>query len=97
MKTIILFAAASLALASPTFAESTETAMRHFASSAEGGDGVRRIGAETSVGDVRSAYQHFAESRSGGDGAGHLVISSSDGNLVAAAKARLDNGERGDN
>ena len=103
MKTLLLSAAAALALTGPVFADAASFADQHFAQSETGGDGVRYMG-QTRAGDVAYAIAHFAESRSGGDGPrvlvpgeGDVTVSTSNADLTALAKAKLSNGERGDN
>jgi len=104
MKTLLLSAAAALALAAPAFAQSpAQFAADHFAQSEDGGNGAR-LSAETSTGDVADAIEHFAESRDGGDGprvqvptSDDMVVSTSNSEAATYAAMKLDNGERGDN
>jgi hypothetical protein len=104
MKTLLLSAAAALALTAPAFAQSTaEFAAQHFAQSEDGGNGAR-LSAETSTGDVAYTIEHFAESRDGGDGprvqipaSDNMVVSTSNSQSATYAAMKLDNGERGDN
>lgn len=104
MKTLLLSAAAALALAGPVFADAQSFARQHFAQSEEGGDGVRHTG-PTRPGDLAFAIAHFAQSEDG-DGARArdtaaeargLILSTSNAGQTAFARAKLDNGERGDN
>lgn len=103
MKTLLLSAAAALALTAPVFADTAEIAARHFAQSAEGGDGARYSG-PTSAGNPGETIAHFAQSRSGGDGPRLLIPSDADGvmstsnsDLASFAAQHLHNDERGDN
>ena len=104
MKTLLLSAAAALALAGPVFADAASFAQDHFAQSETGGDGARFDG-QTRAGDVAAAIAHFAASDQG-DGANRrdtvaeasdLIVTTSNADLTAFAKAKLSNGERGDN
>jgi hypothetical protein len=104
MKTLILSAAAALALTAPAFAQSAANfAAQHFAQSEEGGNGAR-LATETSTGNVAYAVEHFAQSRDGGEGprvqvptSDDMVVSTSNSETAIFAAMKLDNGERGDN
>lgn len=103
MKTLLLSAAAALALTGPVFADALGTATAIFAQSEDGGDGARYTG-PTSHGDVAAVIEHFAMDRSGGDGPRVLVpstdgmtLSTSNDSLAAYAAAKLANDERGYN
>jgi hypothetical protein len=103
MKTLLISAAAAVALTGPVFADTADFARQHFAQSHEVGDGPRTIG-ETSSGDVNAAIALFQDSRETGDGprirsvaSDAMVVSTSNSDLASFASAQLGNDLRGDN
>lgn len=103
MKSLLLSAAAILALAAPVLADPNGIAEQIFAQSHETGDGPKRV-VLTSRGDVDAAIAHFNQDHETGDGARirtatpiDVIISTSNSALAEFARMKLDSDGRGSN
>lgn len=104
MKSLILATAAALAVTGPALASPLAIANDVFAASYETGDGPRGPAGDVSGDTVEAVRAHLAQSHETGDGArfdpaaaGGDVVSTASADLIAYAKAKLDNDLRGDN
>jgi len=95
MKTLILSAAAAVALSAPAFAD-VDAVQEHFLQSEEGMGRIAAISSENTGGDAAAVAAHFAQDYETGDGprviitdAGEMVVSTSNNDVAAYAAKKL--------
>lgn len=96
MKTLILSAAAAVALTAPAFAD-VSTAQEHFLQSEEGMGRIAAISSENTGGNAAAVAAHFAQDYETGDGprvivteASEMVLSTSNNDLASYVAKKLE-------